>query len=74
MNEGGEETVIGEAHGRSATLTVTSGRNGAVVMGHAQLEGTSLRWAVLKEIKQGEPGGDSPLILNRGLLKKAKAE
>ena len=74
MNEGGDETVVGEVHGRSATLTVTSSRNGAVVLGRAQLEGTSLRWQVLKELKPGEPEGDSPLILNRGLLKRVKGE
>ena len=72
MNEGGDETVVGEVHGRTATLTVTSARNGAVFLGRARLEGASLRWQVVKEIKPGEPEGDSPLVLDHGLLRKVK--
>jgi hypothetical protein len=47
---------------------VTSGRNGAVVMGTATLQGGALHWQTLEEIRAGEPEGDSPLILGEGVL------
>jgi hypothetical protein len=74
MNEGGDETVVGTASGRKAMLTVTSMRTGAVVVGQARLVGTALRWETLKEIKAGELGGESSLILYSGQLKKAKED
>ncbi|CAM8662569.1 hypothetical protein MCEMIEM13_01850 [Comamonadaceae bacterium] len=70
LNEGGEDTVSGVAHGNTAVLTVTSGRNGQVVRGTAKLEGSALHWKALKEIKAGEPEGASGLILGSGVLKR----
>jgi hypothetical protein len=70
LNEGGERTVSGVAHGNSAILIVTSGRNGQVVRGKAKLEGRALHWRTLKQIKAGEPEGDSGLILGSGVLKR----
>ena len=74
VNEGGEGTVKGVVMGSRAVLVVTSGRNGAVVMGTATLRGAQLEWKVLEEIKDGEPKGDSPLILSRGLLARASSK
>ena len=68
LNEGGEGTVKGVVVGNTAVLVVTSGRNGAIVMGKATVKGNSLYWQTLEEIKQGEPEGDSPLILGKGRL------
>lgn len=68
LNEGGEGTVKGVVVGRAAVLVVTSGRNGAIVLGRATLHGSFLDWKTLEDIKQGEPEGDSPLILGKGRL------
>ena len=68
LNEGGEGTVKGHIVGNRALLVVTSGRNGAVVKGYAALKGEALYWETTEEVKAGEPPGDSPLILRKGLL------
>jgi hypothetical protein len=70
LNEGGEGTVKGRVVGNRALLVVTSGRNGAVVKGVATLKNDTLYWETKEEIKAGEPEGDSPLILNKGLLRR----
>jgi len=68
LNEGGPETVKGIVVGDTAVLSVTSGRNGAIVLGVARLVGSRLRWETVQEIRAGEPEGDSPLILFKGTL------
>lgn len=68
LNEGGEGTVKGVVVGNTAVLVVTSGRNGAVVMGTAKKKGKFLHWSTVEEIRPGEPEGDSPLILGKGIL------
>ena len=68
MNEGGEGTVKGIVIGETAVLTVTSGRNGQIVLGTARIQADSLDWKVSEEIRAGEPEGDSGLILQRGVL------
>jgi hypothetical protein len=70
LNEGGEGTVKGRVVGNRAILIVTSGRNGAVVRGIATLEKNVLFWETKEEVKEGEPAGDSPLILGKGSLTK----
>lgn len=70
LNEGGEGTVKGHVVGNRALLVVTSGRNGAVVKGVATLRNDTLYWETKEEIKAGEPEGDSPLILDKGLLRR----
>jgi len=72
INEGGEGTVKGIATGKTAVLVVTSGRNGAIVLGRARLVSGNLQWEVTEEVKGGEPAGDSPLILHRGTLLRAR--
>ena len=72
LNEGGQGSVQGVAHGNSAELTVTSGRNGEVVRGRATRVGSSLRWRVLEQVRPGEPEGDSWLILWRGTLQQER--
>jgi hypothetical protein len=69
LNEGGDGTVKGFVIGSTAVLVVTSGRNGAIVMGRAVRKGNSLHWQIQEEIRQGEPEGDSPLIFGQGILK-----
>jgi len=69
MNEGGEGTVVGVVHAGHAILVVSSGRNGAMVLGKAVRRGTALHWQTLERLKEGEPEGDSPLILDEGLLR-----
>jgi hypothetical protein len=68
INEGGEGTVQGRVHHGKAMLVVTSGRNGAVVRGLAELTGSNLLWRTLEEVKPGASEGDSPLILGHGVL------
>jgi hypothetical protein len=68
LNEGGDGTVKGVIVEKTAVLVVTSGRNGAIVMGTATVNGNALFWETVHEIKQGEPEGDSPLILGKGRL------
>lgn len=68
MNEGGEGTVKGVVVGNTAVLAVTSGRNGAIVLGSAKLGRGTLEWQTLEEIKEGNPPGDPPLILGKGTL------
>lgn len=72
LNEGGEGTVKGHIVGNRALLVVTSERNGAVVKGIAMLRNEDLYWTITKEVKAGEPEGDSPLILEKGLLTRAR--
>lgn len=72
MNEGGEGTVKGMVVGDTAVLVVTSGRNGAVLLGRATLRGGALEWEITKDILAGEPEGDSPLILRKGTLLRAE--
>lgn len=67
LNEGGEGTGKGRVVGTVAHLVVTSGRNGAVVKGVATLKNDALYWETKEEISAGEQG-DSPLILDKGLL------
>lgn len=74
MNDGGEGTVKGMVVGGTAVLAVTSGRNGQIVLGSAQIRGASLHWQVSEEIKAGEPEGDSGLILQSGVLHRARHE
>jgi len=71
LNEGGEGTVSGIAVGNTAVLVVTSGRNGAMVLGKASLKNGSLQWESGQELKPSEVPGDSPLILGSGVLKRA---
>lgn len=68
LNEGGEGTVHGNVHNGKATLFVTSGRNGAVVRGTAELRDSDLIWQRIEEIKPGDSEEDSPLILDHGIL------
>jgi hypothetical protein len=68
LNEGGPKTVTGVIVGNTAVLVVTSGRNGAMVLGKATLQGDMLYWQTLEELKLGEPEEDSPLILSNGVL------
>jgi hypothetical protein len=70
INEGGQGTVNGRVVGNHALLSVTSGRNGAVVKGVATLTDKRLDWKITEEIKAGEPEGDSPLILKKGTLRR----
>jgi len=72
INEGGSQTVKGVVVNDTAVLVVTSGRNGAVVLGSAALRGNRLHWRTLDEIRPGEPAGDSPLILGQGVLSRVK--
>jgi hypothetical protein len=68
LNEGGEGTVKGIVIGTTAVMVVTSGRNGGMVLGKAYRSGNQLQWAVVEDLKSGEPEGDSPLILANGTL------
>lgn len=68
LNEGTEGAVKGVVIGSTAVLVVTSGRNGAVVMGIAKRNGNLLHWNTEEEIRPGEPEGDSSLILGKGVL------
>lgn len=72
LNEGGQETVKGVVIGKTAVLTVTSGRTGAIVLGKATLSGDRLRWEPVLDIKAGEPEGDSPLILGKATLRRER--
>jgi hypothetical protein len=72
VNEGGEGTVKGVVVGGTAVLTVTSARNGQIVLGSATIRGNALHWQVSQEIKAGEPEGDSGLILQSGVLRKER--
>lgn len=72
LNEGGDGTVKGIVVGNTAVLVVTSGRNGAIVLGSAKLDRGVLVWQATEEIKAGEPAGDSPLILDKGSLIRSK--
>jgi hypothetical protein len=71
QNEGGDETVKGVVVDQMAVLVVTSGRNGAVVLGTAKIRDGALYWETLEQIRDGEPEGDSPLILDKGTLRRA---
>jgi hypothetical protein len=68
VNEGGPETVKGVVVNGVAMLVVTSGRNGAIVMGTATQSKDRLHWQYREEVRPGEPEGDSPLILNSAIL------
>ena len=68
LNEGGEGTVKGVVVGQTAVLVVTSGRNGAIVLGEARLQGSALDWQTVEDIRPGEPETDSPLIFRKGIF------
>ena len=70
LNEDGP--VKGVVVGATAVLVVTSGRNGAVVLGKAKLVNGKLAWQTIEEVRSGEPEGDSGLILGEGLLTRVK--
>lgn len=70
MNAGGDEVVKGVVVGNTAVLVVTSGRNGAVVMGRATLKGGDLVWEPLETIAPGDPPSDAPLILGAATLRR----
>lgn len=72
LNEGGPETVKGVVVGNVAILVVTSGRNGAIVMGKATRVRNRLQWETLQEVKASETEGDSALILSKGVLVREK--
>ena len=74
LNEGFPGSVRGIVVGSTAVLVVTSGRNGAIVLGKATRKGDTLHWSTLEHIKSGEPEGDSPLILEKGILKLDKSQ
>lgn len=74
LNEGDPGSVRGTVVGATALLEVTSGRNGAIVKGKATRKGNTIRWITIKSIKTGEPEGDSPLILWKGILKLDKSQ
>lgn len=76
INEGGDGTVKGVVHGAGAILVVTSGRNGAVVIGKATRRGGLMHWVSVDEIRAAKYEGDSALILSEGTLarEKPKAE
>ena len=73
LNEGFPGSVRGVVVGSTAVLVVTSGRNGAIVMGQLTRKGNTVHWVTLEEIKGGDPEGDSPLMLGEGVLKKNKS-
>lgn len=73
INEGGGKTVKGVIVEKTAVLAVTSGRNGAIVMGTARVNGNFLFWQTVHEIKPGESQGDSPLVLEKGKLTRMKS-
>ena len=66
VNEGG--AVKGVVIGNTAVLVITSGRNGAIVMGTAKHSEGNLVWRTVDEVSTGNPDGDSPMILGAGLL------
>jgi hypothetical protein len=66
LNEGGP--VHGIVVGKTAVLTVTSGRNGEIVLGKANLIAKNLRWETVQRIYEAK--SDDALILDRGVLKK----
>lgn len=59
---------MGVVVGDTAVLVVTSGRNGAIVLGKAKLVDGVLAWQTMEVVRRGEPEGDSDLILGSGLL------
>jgi hypothetical protein len=60
--------VHGQVRKGAAWLEVTSTGQGAVVRGRATLVKGQLMWRTLEVLKPGTPEGDSPLILDKGLL------
>ena len=68
LNEGGGPSVQGVVVGTTAVLAVTSGRNGAMVLGTATRQGKRLHWRTVSEIRPSDAEGDSPLILGKGTL------
>lgn len=60
--------VHGQVRKGAAWLEVTSAGQGAVVRGRATLVKGQLMWRTLEVLKPGTPQGDSPLILDKGLL------
>jgi len=70
VNDGGDRSVVGQVSENTAMLTVTSGRNGAVVRGRATLQGDDMYWRVLEILERGKPATDSPVILWEGKLKR----
>lgn len=73
LNEGPCNAVQGVAIGRQAVLSVTSCRNGAIVIGKARRRGRHLHWQTVEERRPGEPEGGSPLILGEGTLLRVSA-
>ena len=74
LNEGFEGSVKGVVIGQTAVLVVTSGRNGAIVMGKAKRKDNKLYWETEEEIRPGEEEGDSPLIVFKGTFRLTEPE
>ena len=74
-----ESEVKGVATNRTAVLVIASSRNGALVMGKAQLNpDQSLRWRPVQAVTRGEPDGDDGIvgdtIFRKLIPKRANAE
>jgi uncharacterized protein YecT (DUF1311 family) len=70
LNEGAPRSISGSIVGNNvADIEITSGRNGAIFKVQVTENGDILKWNVIKEIEAGE-GEDSPLILDKGSLKR----
>lgn len=68
LNEGGEGSVKGTVESGVAVLAVTSGRNGAIVLGQAIRVGRHIHWQTRDDASSGTPGEGSALILGHGVL------
>jgi uncharacterized protein len=68
FNEGAPRSIIGSLVEKNVgEIVITSGRNGAVFKGQILLNGDTLKWQIIQEIKQGSEG-DSALVLDKGDL------
>jgi uncharacterized protein len=70
LNEGAPRSIIGTvAESNIANVVITSGRNDAVLKVRAAVDGDTLNWEVIEEVKHGMED-ESALVLEKGKLKR----
>ncbi len=64
--------LVGTVVGNTAVLAVQSNRNGSISLARAELQGETLEWRVVDEIRQGD-NGDTDVIAANDVLTRSSA-
>lgn len=71
LDEGGTRSIVGKVVGRTAMLTIQSGRSDGIYLATARKRSATIDWRRTETVT--EANGDTDLIANQALMHKAKA-